>query len=180
MTKTAVLVRSLLASGIALVAIPLPATGAEPDLSILLRRAGEYVRSYHETLTTIVADEMYVQRATRLNEDEQERTLKSEFALVRGAPGEDLWLAIRDVVEVDGKRIAEQSRLHALLTGARGSLRAAALAIATEQASTTSVTSFARSTSLPCRWSFCCPIAGHDFASHERERWRYREAARAR
>ena len=134
MTKTAVLVRSLLASGIALVATPLPATGAEPDLSILLRRAGEYVRSYHETLTTIVADEMYVQRATRLNEDEQERTLKSEFALVRGAPGEDLWLAIRDVVEVDGKRIAEQSRLHALLTGARGSLRAAALAIATEQA----------------------------------------------
>jgi hypothetical protein len=92
------------------------------------------VRSYHETLTTIVADEMYVQRATRLTEDEQERTLKSEFALVRGAPGENLWLAIRDVVEVDGKRIAEQSRLHALLTGARGSLRAAALAIATEQA----------------------------------------------
>lgn len=134
MTKTAVLVRSLLASGIALAAIPLPATRAEPDLSILLRRAGEYVRSYHETLTTIVADEMYVQRATRLNEDEQKRTLKSEFALVRGAPGENLWLAIRDVVEVDGKRIAEQSRLHALLTDARDGLRAAALAIATEQA----------------------------------------------
>ena len=134
MTKIAVLVRCLLLSGIALAATPLPVAGAEPDLAILLRRAGEYVRSYHETLTTVVAEEMYVQRVTRPNEDDEVRTLKSEFALVRGAPGEDLWLAIRDVVEVDGSRIAEQSRLNALLTGARGSLRAAALAIATEQA----------------------------------------------
>ena len=123
---------TLLATGIALAAAPLLAE--DSDLSIVLRRAGEYVRSYHETLTTVVADELYVQRANRMNEEEETRTLKSEFALVRGAPGENLWLAIRDVVEVDGQRIVEQSRLNALLTGARGNLRAAALTIATEQA----------------------------------------------
>ena len=111
-----------------------PTSAADAELSTLLRRAGEYVRNYHESLTTVVAEELYVQRVTHPVEDLQERTLRSEFALVRGAPGEDLWLAIRDVFEVDGKRIAGPSRLDALLRETRGALRAAALAIANEQA----------------------------------------------
>jgi hypothetical protein len=124
----------LLAGTAALAAASLQDTGTRPELSTLLGRAGEYVRSYHEMLTTIVAEEQYVQRANRMNYEEETRTLKSEFALVRGEPGENLWLAIRDVIEVDGQRIADQSRLNALLTGSRGNLRAAARAIADEQA----------------------------------------------
>ena len=111
-----------------------PAPAADGDLSMLLRRAGDYVRSYHETLTTVVAEELYVQGLTRPNEGRQERVLKSEFALVRGAPGDDLWLAIRDVVEVDGQRVAGSSKLDDLLRDTRGNLRTHALAIATEQA----------------------------------------------
>ena len=123
----------LLAGANALTASARQDAGARPDLAILLRRAGEYVRSYHDTLTTVVAEETYLQRAKRGYKREESRTLKSEFALVRGAPGENLWLAIRDVVEVDGQRITEESRINDLLVGARDNLRSAARAIADEQ-----------------------------------------------
>jgi hypothetical protein len=123
----------LLAGANALTASARQEAGARPDLTILLRRAGEYVRSYHDTLTTVVAEETYLQRAKRGYKREESRTLKSEFALVRGAPGENLWLAIRDVVEVDGQRITKESRINDLLVGARDNLRSAARAIADEQ-----------------------------------------------
>ena len=115
-------------------ASPRQEAGARPDLSTLLRRAGEYVRAYHETLTTVVAEERYFQRARTRSNREESRTLKSEFALVRGAPGENLWLAIRDVIEVDGQRIADHSRINTLLAGARGNLRSAARALSDEHA----------------------------------------------
>jgi hypothetical protein len=126
----------LLVSTAALTAAPRQNVGARTDLSTLLRRAGEYSRNYHETLTTVVAEETYFQRASprRPGASEETRSLKSEFALVRGAPDENIWLAIRDVIEVDGQRIADHSRLNTLLAGRRGSLRAAARAIADEQA----------------------------------------------
>ena len=123
----------LVAGATALTASARPDAGAPPDLATLLRRAGEYVRNYHETLTTVVADELYIQRSNRMNKEEHTRTLRSEFALVRSAPGENLWLPIRDVIEVDGQRIADHSRLNQLLTGARDNLRSAARAIADEQ-----------------------------------------------
>jgi hypothetical protein len=124
----------LLAGAAALAGSARKDAGAPTDLSTLLRRAGEYSRSYHETLTTVVAEETYFQRASPTGKSEETRTLKSEFALVRGAPGENMWLAIRDVMEVDGRRIADHSRLNTLLTGTQGSLRSAARAIADEQA----------------------------------------------
>jgi hypothetical protein len=107
---------------------------AASDLSELLRHAAEYVRRYHETLTTVVAEELYRQSVIRPDQDRSVRTLRSEFALVRGAPDEELWLAVRDVVEVDGQPVQGSARLNALLRGSRGSLRASARAIAEEQA----------------------------------------------
>jgi hypothetical protein len=107
-------------------------TGTRPELATLLGRAGEYVRSYHQTLSTVIADELYDQHAS--NGTESKRRLESEFALVQGGPGEVLWLAIRDVMKVDGQPIADRSRLKALLANSRGNLRAGARAIAEEQA----------------------------------------------
>lgn len=124
-------------------------TAGAIDLRDLLHRAGDYVRKYHVSLTTVVAEELYVQKAIRttkvssadrwslqaVGDDDEERTLRSDFALVRGAEGEDLWLAIRDVFEVNGQPVVDgRSRLDLLLRESRGSLKARARAIAIEQA----------------------------------------------
>jgi hypothetical protein len=106
---------------------------AEPDLRTTLRRAGQYVLQYHNNLTTVVADELYVQKVERqLLQEPEERTLRSEFAIVRGDPDEG-WFAIRDVREVDGQSITERSRIDRLLRSPEVRLRSAAFAIAVEQ-----------------------------------------------
>ena len=95
----------------------------QPDLTSLLRRAGEYARTYHEHFSALVADEDYVQRTgpdprrptTGRSLVEKERTLKSEYVLVANLAGEGSWVGIRDVVEVDGEPAPDRDRLHALL-----------------------------------------------------------------
>jgi len=105
----------------------------QPDLRTTLRRAGEYVVRYHDNLTTIVADELYVQKAQHtLSKAIEERTLKSEFAIVRGA-GDERSFAIRDIREVDGQPVTERSRIDALLRAPLARVRSAAFAIAVEQ-----------------------------------------------
>ena len=111
-----------------------PAASRQNDVRTLLRRAGQYVVGYHERLTAVVAEERYVQRLTRTGDDvSDERTLRSEFAIVRG-DADDGWLAIRDVLDVDGKPVEERSRIEALLRAPRAQLKAAAFAMAAEQA----------------------------------------------
>jgi hypothetical protein len=98
-----------------------------------VRLAGDYVQNYHDTLTTIVADEVYVQRVDRSSGAAfEERTLKSEFAIVRGDGDEEAY-AIRDVREVDGHPVSERAAMDALLRAPRGRLRSAALAMAIDQ-----------------------------------------------
>jgi hypothetical protein len=110
-----------------------PAVSIESDLRSVLRRTGEYVEEYHDNLTTVVADELYVQRLSRGSAGEtQTRTLKSELAIARGET-EDGWFAIRDVLEVDGQPVGERSQIDALLRVPRARLRTAAFAIAVEQ-----------------------------------------------
>ena len=109
-----------------------PTGSAQSDLRSVLRRAGEYVVRYHDSLTTLVADELYVQGLTRTHTS-IERTLRSEFAIVRG-DREDGWFAIRDVLEVDGRPVKERSSIDTLLRAPRARLRASAFAIAAEQA----------------------------------------------
>ena len=101
----------------------LAAVPQEPDLKTLLRRAGDYSRDYHERFTALVADEDYVQRtgpdprrpSTGRALVEKQRTLKSEFVIVRDFAGAGTWVAVRDVMEVDGEPAADRERLHALL-----------------------------------------------------------------
>lgn len=89
---------------------------------------------YHNSLTALVAEETYLQRLTSIRDgSKEERTLRSEFAIVRG-DDDDGWLAVRDVLEVDGQPVEERSRIEALLRAPRARLRAAAFAMAAEQA----------------------------------------------
>jgi hypothetical protein len=114
----------------------------------LLERAGAYVQDYHRRLQAIVAEETYVQRtASQLRDrggtwtppdadaDSQERTLKSDFMLLRGVAGEDAWFAFRDVFEVDGRPVSSlRGRLEGWLADSRTSFVQRARALALEQA----------------------------------------------
>lgn len=123
----------LIASSAAILTAQLTGS-AQSALRPLLRRAGEYVVRYHDNLTAVVADELYVQTLTKPpGSTSIERTLRSEFAIVRG-DREDGWFAIRDVLEVDGRPVKERSHIDTLLRAPRARLRTAAFAIAAEQA----------------------------------------------
>ena len=98
----------------------------EADLKTLLQRAGEYAAAYHERFTALVADEHYVQRtgpdlrgpAQGRSLVEKERTLTSEYVIVRDFAGEGSWVGVRDVLEVDGQPVADRERLRELLQDA--------------------------------------------------------------
>jgi hypothetical protein len=95
----------------------------QPDLTTLLRRAGEYARVYHERFSALVADEDYIQRTgpdprrppMGRSFVEKERRLASEYVIVRDFAGEGSWVGVRDVIEIDGEPAPDRDRLHALL-----------------------------------------------------------------
>jgi hypothetical protein len=99
----------------------------KPSLAEVLSRAGDYVVRYHEAMTTVVAEERYVQRLTPQSQSEsgviswetrpQERTLLSDFVIISGAGGEPPWMTFRVVLEVDGKPVRDgRHQLQALLS----------------------------------------------------------------
>ena len=117
------------------------------DLDTVLRRAADYVDGYHEKLSSIVAEERYVQRAgpdldrsalpgPREGRQGKERVLRSDFVLIRGFVRGSPWIGVREVLEVDGRPVeGEHGRLEALLndTGAGVERRLRALADAQAQ-----------------------------------------------
>jgi hypothetical protein len=95
-----------------------PAAAQEPSLKAVLTRAAAYVAEFHRQLSSIVAEEKYVQNwyspsrsgmgaATQRGH----RELKSDLLLLK--PGHtDAWMAFRDVFEVDGDAVRDrQERL---------------------------------------------------------------------
>ena len=114
----------------------------------ILRRAGAYAERYHRDFTSVVAEEHYVQRVTRpsgsgggrwplagVGDDSDQRTLRSDFMLLRGQPGETAWLSFRDIFEVDGRAVSgERGRLEQWLRGTRASFASRARALAFDQA----------------------------------------------
>ncbi len=108
---------------LALIASLALAPAPQLDLKALLRRAGEYAAEYHERFTALVAEEHYVQRTgpdprrpmTGRLLVEKERTLRSEYVLVRDFAGAGSWIGVRDVMEVDGQPVPERGQLHSLL-----------------------------------------------------------------
>jgi hypothetical protein len=95
-------------------------------------------------LSSIVAEESYVQATGPdltsagvpgdRSRVERQRTLKSDFAIVR-LSGDDSWIGVRDVIEVDGQPVpGERGRLQALLSDTRTALAARVRKLADEQA----------------------------------------------
>jgi hypothetical protein len=100
-----------------------PATGApdEPGLKEVLRRMGAYVESYGEKASIVVGTERYTQD-TRGSGDLSAATrfLVSDFAIVK-ADALSGWLGFRDVLDVDGKPVADhEERLAHVLMASQG------------------------------------------------------------
>lgn len=93
----------------------LSAAAQSLDLEEVLFRANEAVVAYEKQFSSVVAQERYVQRIVRPDGTvARERVTISDFLLVR-PPGAETWLGFRDVLEVDGKPVADrQKRLEQL------------------------------------------------------------------
>ena len=108
----------------ALTAGPLLAAGPdEPSLKDVVRRMGDYVQSYGEKASIVVATERYTQHVTNSRRTPpQERLTVADFAIVK-AEGFGGWVGFRDVVEADGTRIADhEDRLLQVLQSSYGSM----------------------------------------------------------
>jgi len=121
------------------------------DLQAVLARAGKYVQQYQRDFSLLICEERYLQEVTRPNEGPagdarwslggvgtttEGRTLMSEFALVRVQDADRaLWLAFRDVLEVDGRPVHDRTeRLQRLFVAPPSNALAQAGAIANESA----------------------------------------------
>jgi hypothetical protein len=132
----------------ALLIAALAAQPAEtPDLRTVMARAGAYVEKYQQEFSLLLADERYLQEA-RIAEKRtpgdatpapgaagtttERRVLVSEFALVRVHDADrTLWLAFRDVIEVDGRAVRDrEERLQRLFRAPAADALAQARAIA--------------------------------------------------
>lgn len=112
------LAAALLATGV------LAAPASDPDVDLVVHRAGAYVFDYQSQLSGIVAEEVYVQdvshapmanplRPVPLSEPIH-RELKSDFLLIKPADAAG-YVGFRDVYEVDGKPVRDrQERLTSL------------------------------------------------------------------
>jgi hypothetical protein len=96
-----------------------PVSAEEPTLKTVLARAAAYVADFHRQLSSIVAEERYVQSffpfsvggatgpAYRAATGPDYRALKSDLLLLKPA-GADAWMAFRDVFEVDGAPVRDR------------------------------------------------------------------------
>jgi hypothetical protein len=93
-------------------ALPAAAEPA-PKLDTVLARASAYVADFHRRLSSIVAEERYVQEWKRVRDsasgDSQiiHRELLSDLLLVK-PNGAQAWMEFRDVFEVDGRAVRER------------------------------------------------------------------------
>ncbi|MGH9371815.1 MAG: hypothetical protein ACRD15_09830, partial [Vicinamibacterales bacterium] len=115
----------------------LPDAAAErQSLRDVLRRAGEYVVGYGESLATVIADERYTQQLVAHTGGAvlRSRVLRAEIVFVRLA-GSEQWQAFRNVIEVDGEPVAgAEGRLERVMRGAPRSIAGQGRVIAEESA----------------------------------------------
>jgi hypothetical protein len=85
-----------------------PRAAQEPTLATVLGRAADYVADFHRRLSSIVAEERYVQDWRRGRTPGSHRELLSDLLLVK--PGlSTAWMEFRDVFEVDGTPIRDRN-----------------------------------------------------------------------
>jgi hypothetical protein len=81
---------------------------AAPSLKEVMARVGSYAVSYGTALTSVIADEDFLQELVQGRDDAvlERRRLESEIAFVRLADTPE-WLAFRSVLRVDGAQVAD-------------------------------------------------------------------------
>ena len=105
-----------------------------PVFADVMRRAHEYVLTYHDhELSTVIARERYEQQwLDAAGRTKETRLLISDFLLFQ-LPPDETWFALRDVYEVNGMPIEDRAaRLKALFSRPRDSNGALGLEIAKE------------------------------------------------
>ena len=119
---------------IGLLAAGAPVIDEPPALADLLAQVGKYVRGFQHDFATVLSDETYLQRevfSERISGKDKvshaERTMQSEM-LFLWMPEEREWLAVRNVLSVDRKPVADslarlEQRLANSEPGAMGRLR---------------------------------------------------------
>lgn len=82
----------------------------EQTLQDVLERATNYVRVLHHQLSSVVAEELYEQRARKSSSSliPEGRTLRSDYLLVR-PQGAERPYGFRDVFEVDGRPVRDRA-----------------------------------------------------------------------
>jgi len=111
-----------------------PASAQAPAFADVMRRAHEYVLTYHDhELSTVIARERYEQQwLDAAGRTKEKRLLISDFLLFQ-LPPDETWFALRDVYEVNGQAIEDRAaRLKALFSRPRDSNGALGLEIAKE------------------------------------------------
>ena len=88
---------------LALLTLHVHAQAQDDDLDVLLDRLATYLESYEKDLSTLVADEHYVQEERRRLS--RQRVTDSEIMFLR-LPGHAEWFGVRDTKKVDGKAVA--------------------------------------------------------------------------
>jgi hypothetical protein len=110
---------------------------SQPSLDQLLDRMGAYLVAYESQLSSVVADERFLQRVvyTRAYTDgvpdtnDEQRRLESEIGFIR-LPGGSVWLGFRDVRRINGREVARgaQSVGDVLASGTDVTTKARAIA----------------------------------------------------
>jgi Mg-chelatase subunit ChlD len=115
MTKTIALAVGF--AGLAIVTAPRTVLAEEPSLATVMQRAAAYVVEFQRQLSSIVAEEVYVQDIIQQPErfvNGSHRELRSDLLLIRPA-GADRYVDYRDVFAVDGNPVRDrQDRLTGL------------------------------------------------------------------
>ncbi len=97
---------------------PVPSQAPDVSTRAVVAAAARYIADYQRELTSVLADERYTQEilAQVPRDDEMPRTraLQSEVFFMF-EPASRQWMAIRDVLEVDGQPLLDRPDLHEAL-----------------------------------------------------------------
>ena len=118
--RVVLLAVSVFAGALALQAAPAPPIAPAADAQgetttrALVSAASKYVTKYQQEFAFLIADESYSQTRIDAGSKAQHRLLKSEFFLTY-LPADNEWVAVRDVLDVDGTPVANREELRTLL-----------------------------------------------------------------
>lgn len=96
--------RVLIPLCVVVLAGPAVPTAQSPKVEDLVARATTYVHEFVDRFSNVVAEERYEQEITV---PRRRRVLTGDFLLVR-YPGDEMWMALRDVAAVDGKPVSDR------------------------------------------------------------------------